>query len=70
MDCNQEKLYLDSLDMLVKSGGEEMVDKHVEECECDKPEIRDSFKGDCSEEQIVECHGREMLEKLKKEGEI
>ncbi|MFX1519471.1 MAG: hypothetical protein ACFFCD_06080 [Promethearchaeota archaeon] len=47
-----------------------MVDKHAEECECDKPEIRDSFKGDCSEKQIIECHGREMLEKLKEEGKI
>ena len=47
-----------------------MVDKHAEECECDKPEIRESFKGDCSEKQIVECHGREMLEKLKNEGKI
>ena len=54
----------------MESGGERMVDKHVDECECDKPEIRDSFKGDCSEEQIVECHGRAILEKLKKEEKI
>jgi len=48
-----------------------MVEKHAEECECDKPEIRDSFKkGNCSEEQIIKCHGREMLDKLKKEGKI
>ena len=47
-----------------------IVEKHAEECECDKPEIRDSFKENCSEEQIKECHGREMLDKLKKEGKI
>ena len=47
-----------------------MVAKHAEECECDKPEIKDSFKEKCSEEQILKCHGREMLEQLKKEGKI
>lgn len=50
-----------------------MVDKkeksHAEVCECDKPEIRDSFKeGFCSQEQTIKCHGQEFLEKLKKEG--
>lgn len=36
------------------------------ECECDKPEIRTSFKnGECSEEQIQRCHGKEFLNKIK-----
>lgn len=42
----------------------EKKSKHLEECECDKPEIRDSFKEGCSREQIVKCHGKEYLEKL------
>ena len=30
--------------------------------ECDKPEIRNSFKGGkCSEEQIIKCHGKSSL---------
>ncbi|MFX0103612.1 MAG: hypothetical protein ACFFCS_28880 [Candidatus Hodarchaeota archaeon] len=48
-----------------------MCDKtHPEECDCDKPEIRDSSKGCCSEKQVLECHGSEMVEKLKKEGKL
>ncbi|MFX1253805.1 MAG: hypothetical protein ACFFCZ_19500 [Promethearchaeota archaeon] len=43
---------------------------HAEDCECDKPEIRDSHKGNCTKEQIIKCHGQEMLEKLKQEGKI
>ena len=44
---------------------------HKEECECDKPEIRDSFKsGNCSKEQIINCHGKDMLKKLEKEGKF
>ena len=40
---------------------------HKEEYECDKPEIRDSFKsGNCSKEQIENCHGKDMLKKLEK----
>ena len=42
---------------------------HDENCDCDQPDIRDSFKdGKCSEEQIIKCHGHEFMEKLKKEG--
>jgi hypothetical protein len=42
---------------------------NVENRDCDRPDIRDSFKdGKCSEEQIIKCHGHEFLEKLKKEG--
>ncbi|MHA2296192.1 MAG: hypothetical protein ACXAEU_15705 [Candidatus Hodarchaeales archaeon] len=38
---------------------------------CDKLEVRDSFKGKkCSEEQILNCHGRKKLEQMKKTGEI
>ena len=43
---------------------------HDEDCDCDKPEIRDSFKGNCSEKQILECHGAGMVDKLKKEGKL
>lgn len=38
---------------------------HEEECECDKPEIRDSFKGGCSKAQIIKCHGKSYFDKLK-----
>lgn len=41
---------------------------HNEDCECDKPEIRDSFKEGCSKEQIIKCHGEEFWNSLKKEG--
>ncbi len=42
---------------------------HADDCECDKPEIRDGFEdGQCSEDQIIKCHGQEFFEKLKKEG--
>ena len=42
-----------------------------DECECDKPEIRDSFKdGHCSREQVLKCHGAEMLKKWEQEGKI
>jgi hypothetical protein len=45
--------------------------KHPEDCNCDKPEIRDSFKNkSCSKSQIVECHGIEMLKKMEAEGKI
>jgi hypothetical protein len=36
---------------------------------CNHPEIRDSFKNQrCPEEQIIKCHGYDMLDKLKKKG--
>jgi len=38
--------------------------KHSEECECDKPEIRATFKEGCSKEQIIKCHGAKFYEKL------
>ena len=39
------------------------------ECDCNHPEIHDSFKdGKCSDEQIIICHGHDLLDKLKKEG--
>ena len=47
------------------------ISKHEKDCECDKPEVRDSFKDcACSEEQIIQCHGREFLDKMKKEGKL
>ncbi|MHA1682626.1 MAG: hypothetical protein ACTSUE_16935 [Promethearchaeota archaeon] len=42
--------------------------KHGDNCECDKPEILDHFKGRCSPEQIVKCHGHVALENHGKEG--
>ena len=42
------------------------ADRGPHDRECDKPEIRDSFKtGCCSEEQIIKCHGEECLNRLK-----
>ncbi|TXT63311.1 MAG: hypothetical protein BAJALOKI3v1_390004 [Promethearchaeota archaeon] len=38
--------------------------EHLEECECDKPEIRATFKQGCSKEQIIKCHGKKYLESL------
>ena len=36
------------------------------ECDCNKPEIRNSFmNGCCSDDQIIECHGKEYLHNLK-----
>jgi len=41
------------------------------ECECDKPEIRDSFKnGSCSDEQIRQCHGRDFLKSIEQNEKI
>lgn len=45
-------------------------DARAEDCECDRPEIRDAFKtGKCSEAQILQCHGRSFLEKRQREAE-
>jgi len=42
-----------------------------EEKNCDKPDIRDSFKGKkCSEEQVIKCHGQIKLDEMKQKGEI
>lgn len=35
------------------------------ETECDKPELLKQHGGKCPEEQILKCHGREMLERMK-----
>ncbi len=44
---------------------------NLHDCECDKPEIRDSFEsGNCSEEQIRECHGQDFLKSLKENEKI
>jgi hypothetical protein len=43
---------------------EEKKVKHLGECDCDKPEIRDTFKEGCSKEQIIKCHGVKFYEKL------
>lgn len=32
---------------------------------CDKPDVLARHGGKCSDEQVLKCHGREMLEKLK-----
>ncbi|MCP4762227.1 MAG: hypothetical protein GY870_10625 [archaeon] len=40
--------------------------KHAEDCDCDLPKIRDSFKPNrCSNEQICKCHGQEKLDEIK-----
>ncbi len=40
----------------------------IHECECVKPEIRDSYKdAKCTEKQIIECHGLDYLKSIKKE---
>ncbi|MFX1512178.1 MAG: hypothetical protein ACFFCQ_06300 [Promethearchaeota archaeon] len=39
---------------------------HDTDCECDKPDIRASYKGKCPKEQIVTCHGKEFSENMKK----
>ncbi|UYP46896.1 hypothetical protein NEF87_003181 [Candidatus Lokiarchaeum ossiferum] len=50
---------------------EKITKDHKNDCECDLPEVRDSFKdGNCSKEQIIKCHGHEMVIKLEKEGKI
>ena len=40
-------------------------------CDCNTPELRNSFKGGCcSDAQIVKCHGHDYLNRIKlKEGE-
>jgi len=42
---------------------EKTTPNHLEECECDKPEIRATFKEGCSKEQIIKCHGKDYYEK-------
>ncbi len=43
--------------------------EYSHDCDCDYPNIRDSFKdGKCSKEQIIKCHGHDLLNKIKKEG--
>jgi len=38
-----------------------------EDCECDKPEIRDKYpRGCCSLNQIIKCHGDQPLDELLK----
>ncbi len=50
---------------------ENVTKDHKEECECDLPKVRDSFtSGNCSKEQVLKCHGREMVIKLEKEGKF
>jgi hypothetical protein len=38
----------------------EKHESHIKECNCDKLEIRDSIKGNCSKEQILKCHGEKQ----------
>jgi hypothetical protein len=48
--------------------------KILHECECSRPDIRNYIKnGQCSEEQIIECHGKAFMRSLKlnlKENEV
>lgn len=44
---------------------------HRGDCECNLPNVRDSFQdGKCSKEQVCKCHGDVMYEKWKAEGKV
>lgn len=48
-----------------------LTKNHKKDCECDLPDVRDSFKdSNCSKKQVLKCHGREMVIKLEKEGKF
>ena len=52
-------------------GVESMKIKEENECECDKPEVRDKFpKGHCSLNQIIKCHGDQPIDELLKHVQI
>ena len=39
----------------------------MKKCECDKPEIKDSFpRGCCSLNQIIKCHGDQPFDEILK----
>ena len=39
--------------------------KKVEECNCDKPEIKEKFpNGHCSLNQIIKCHGDQPIDEI------
>ena len=45
--------------------------KEVNECACDKPEVRDKFPGGhCSLNQIINCHGDQPINELLKHVQI
>jgi hypothetical protein len=45
--------------------------KEVNECTCDKPEIKNKFPdGNCSLNQIIKCHGDQPINELLKHIQI
>ncbi|MFW9773110.1 MAG: hypothetical protein ACFFEO_13225 [Candidatus Thorarchaeota archaeon] len=45
--------------------------KEVNECACDKPEVKDKFPGGhCSLNQIIKCHGDQPINELLKHAQI
>ncbi|MEJ2294246.1 MAG: hypothetical protein P8Y23_05700 [Candidatus Lokiarchaeota archaeon] len=39
--------------------------KEIEECNCDKPEIKGEFPGGhCSLNQIIKCHGDQPIDEI------
>ena len=45
--------------------------KEMEECECDKPEIKAKFpRGSCSLNQIIKCHGDQPIDEILKHIQV
>ena len=43
----------------------DMKIKEIEECECDKPDIKAKFpNGHCSLNQVIKCHGDQSIDEL------
>ena len=41
--------------------------KETEDCDCDKPDVKDGFpQGCCSLNQIIKCHGDQPIDELLK----
>ena len=49
---------------------EKLAKNNVED-DCDKPEIKITFKdGKCSRDQVLKCHGKERVIELEQEGKF
>jgi len=44
--------------------------KNIEDCECTKPEIKETFPNGCSLNQIIKCHGDQPVEEFLKHIEL
>ena len=50
---------------------EYMKIKEINECACDKPEVRNTFAGGhCSLNQIIKCHGDQPINELLKHVQL